>query len=85
MNQPKMNPKRTHKGKGRPTYSRFRGVTWHKRKRLWFASLYWRGARIYLGSFPGTKAGEREAAWFVDEELIHLGETGGFNLRPDLL
>ena len=61
-------PTRKDHGSGRLTYSRYPGVTWHWRKRRWYASFYHRGKRIYLGSYTPTSEGEREAARAVADE-----------------
>jgi hypothetical protein len=61
-------PIRVDHGRGRLTYSRFPGVTFHKHKRRWLASFYRRSKRTYLGSFPPTPAGERAAARAVADE-----------------
>jgi transposase len=66
-------------GRGRLTYSRFRGVTWHRRKRRWLAFAILDGRHRYLGSFPPTKAGELECARWRDDMLKRHGILAGLN------
>jgi hypothetical protein len=71
-------------GRDRPAYSRWRGVTFHKRKRRWYAYMDATDAdgnrrRKHLGCYPPTRAGELEAARWRDEMLTRYGIFTGLN------
>jgi AP2 domain len=66
-------PQPRNHGGGRLTYSKYRGVTWHKSKRVWLAYMDLDRKRKHLGSFPATRKGERDAAHWVDEMLTRHG------------
>jgi hypothetical protein len=40
----------------------FYGISYHKHRRAWRASIYWRGRAVYLGCYRD----EELAAWVVD-------------------
>lgn len=55
--------------KGHP--SRYLGVVWEPAKRVWRAELVRDGRLIFLGSFPDTREGERQAALAHDRAARH--------------
>lgn len=56
--------------------SQFKGVTWHKRDRVWFARIYADGRRIQLGTF----ADEVAAAEAYDRAALqHFGPFAKLN------
>jgi hypothetical protein len=69
----------THKQNGRnqrkqntPASSCFKGVSWHKLRGKWSASIKHNGKSIYLGLFPATPSGEIAAARSYDRKALEL-------------
>ena len=78
----RLEPKLRNHGKGRPTYSRFTGVSWHRKKRVWVAFIIRDGRQQHIGSYPSTRAGEIEAAESRDHALRLRGILSNLNF-PD--
>lgn len=59
--------------------SGFKGVTWHKKNKIWVASIFVAHRRIYLGSFTEIHAA---AAAYVEAAKFHFGDfaTDGVSL-----
>jgi hypothetical protein len=53
------------RGKRADNTSGYKGVTWHKRNRSWYASVYADGRRVHLGSFKD----KLEAAKAVEDNI----------------
>lgn len=79
----RLEPQRSDHGKGRPSYSRFRGVSWHRKKRVWVAFVAVNGRQLHVASLPPTRAGEVEAARLRDDALMRLGFLTGLNFPLD--
>jgi len=71
----RLEPRPRDHGKGRRTYSRFAGVSWHRSKRVWVAFVSVNGKQRHVASLPATKAGEIEAATLRDFAMLRLGRT----------
>lgn len=59
--------------------SRYLGVSFHRRKRVWVAFVIIDGRQHHVISQPPTRAGEIEAARARDEALLYHGITRGLN------
>ena len=71
-------------GKGKPAHSEFKGVTFHRHARRWYAYMdatdpEGHRKRKHLGCYPPTRAGELEAAHWRDEMLTRHGIVSGLN------
>jgi hypothetical protein len=59
----------------RPGSSRYRGVTWHKDGGKWLAKVTYQRKTHYIGLFPPTPEGERDAARAYDLKVLELVGT----------
>lgn len=60
--------------------SKFKGVTWNKADKIWYAKIYPNGRDIYLGSFRD----ERRAAKAYDKAaVIYYGEYARTNFKEN--
>ena len=62
------------------TYSRFKGLTWYKRRSKWRAQITNNYKNVHLGYYPGTPEGEIEAAIAYNKAAVELfGEYAKLN------
>lgn len=65
---------------GKPTTSKYKGVSWHKKNKRWESFVSVNGKQIRLGSFPD----EEEAARAYDTAAReHYGKYGRFNFPQE--
>lgn len=64
------------KYKGKPTSSKYKGVSWHKRDCMWRSQIFVNGKTIYLGPYHN----EEEAALAYNKAALeHFGEFAKIN------
>jgi hypothetical protein len=78
-----LEPRSRDYGKGRRTWSRFKGVSYQRRKRVFVAFVILDGRQIHVCSMPPTPEGELEAARLRDYVLRRHGVLAGLNFPND--